>query len=121
VVLRTFTRDRDPRTCQITDISSENDLDDAIQYFQTGITNTPASSSTSDVSTFSDTHSVRQPVVVEIDVAVEYEGRLSDTSRTGSFSSLDSHGHTGSFTMSALTHSPSLLGQLDDDQVTVTG
>jgi hypothetical protein len=97
---------------------SDHDLTDAIHYFQAGLDDAPVSSGASILSGFSGGSFARQYIIIQVHIAVDYDGRLSDTS---SLAPSDEFGEPRRRSLDAFSLGGSLdLPELDDDQVTIS-
>ena len=99
---------------EITDIASESDLTEAIQYFQNGVDDLPVSSAASILSGRS---FGGRKITLRVIVTVDYDGpSLSDTS---SLVSLDEYKDRNNSDLS-LTYSGPVNSEPEDDTVTVS-
>lgn len=99
---------------EITDIASESDLTEAIQYFQNGVDDLPVSSAQSILSGRS---FGGRKITLRVIVAVDYDGpSLSDTS---SLASMDEYKNRNDSNLS-LTFPVPVRSEPDDDSVTVS-
>ena len=106
---------------QITDITSDEDLTEAITYFAYGTDDAPISSN---ASWYSGRSSSGRKIVLRVDIAVDYDGPgLSDT---GSLASLEEYQHRNGSDVSLGMSNGDLRnygreeGERDDDEVTVS-
>ncbi|KAH8075859.1 hypothetical protein BXZ70DRAFT_963595 [Cristinia sonorae] len=99
---------------EVTDITSDGDLSEAIRYFHTGSDEAPSSSAASILSGRS---FGRQRVTMRVKIAIDYDGpSLSDT---GSLASLEEYRERNGSELS-FSFSSARTGEVDDDSITVS-
>lgn len=99
---------------EVTDIVTESDLTEAIQYFQAGVDDLPVSSAQS---ILSGRGFGTRKITLRVTITVDYDGpSLSDTSSLASIEDYRNRNNSGS----SLSLGSILKGEQDDDEVTVS-
>lgn len=98
---------------EVTDITCDADLDEAVQYFQAGVDDLPVSSAHSILSGRS---FGSRKITMRVNVTVDFDGRLSDTS---SLASLEEYKERNGSEYS-LSFSSAVDIEPEDDQVTIS-